>query len=160
MRREQHKREDVQTAGTRYAQQKMGNLWRRAGEIRIYARQAKIDLQSERGAKYYSASLMLRSTASDRPYPRTARRRKSLSIQRARRDSNPQPPDRQPDRAVDSDSVNIGDSDNRNPNASKNATALREGQEVSDDDMLLRVIEAWESLTPARKKMVLALLRK
>ena len=30
---------------------------------------------------------------------------------------------------------------------------------MSDDDMLLQVIEAWALLTPARRRMVMAILR-
>ncbi len=79
-------------------------------------------------------------------------------LQRARRDSNPQPPDRQPSRGVNSSSVNTGDSESAKSKASKNASAPRGRQQMSDDDMLLRVIEAWATLTPARKKMILKLI--
>ena len=80
--------------------------------------------------------------------------------QRARWDSNPQPPDRQPSGDVNSDSVNTGDSEKTKSKASKKAPAPREGQETSDDDMLLQVIETWASLSPARKKMILKLVKK
>ena len=64
---------------------------------------------------------------------------------------------RQPRRGIKNSSVNTGDPEKAKSKASKNASAPREGQEMSDDDMLLRVIEAWASLTAARKKMILKL---
>jgi hypothetical protein len=40
-----------------------------------------------------------------------------------------------------------------------NATTASGRQEMTADDTLLQVIEAWASLTPARRQMILAILR-
>jgi hypothetical protein len=42
--------------------------------------------------------------------------------------------------------------------ASKKASAPCEGQQLSDDDVLLEIIEGWASLPAARKKMILAIV--
>jgi hypothetical protein len=78
--------------------------------------------------------------------------------QRARRDSNPQLPDRQSLGVVGSDSVKPSDSEQPISNASKNATKTDERKEMTSDDMLLQLIEAWATLPVARKKMIVMLL--
>jgi hypothetical protein len=46
------------------------------------------------------------------------------------------------------------DSSTPNSNATINATTTHERQELTDDDMLLAVIEAWPGLSTARKRMI------
>jgi hypothetical protein len=52
-----------------------------------------------------------------------------------------------------------GDSASRDFNATKNATTARERQEMTDDDMLLALIEGWPDLTTARRRMIVAIVR-
>jgi hypothetical protein len=78
--------------------------------------------------------------------------------QRARRDSNPQLPDRQSQRGARNRRVNIADSETTPEKATKNATTAESGEEMTSDDMLLQVIEAWASLTPARRRMIAAIV--
>src|SRR5205085_3238361 len=79
-------------------------------------------------------------------------------LKRARRGSNPQPPDRQPRRARKQTLKNKANAECRATKATTNATTAREGQSLTDDDMLLLVIEAWASLTPARRRMILTIV--
>ena len=67
------------------------------------------------------------------------------------------PTDRQSESDINSASVNTGDSASAISKASEITSAPRDGQQMSDDDMLLHVIEMWATLTPVRRRMIVTL---
>lgn len=75
--------------------------------------------------------------------------------QRARRDSNPQLPDRQSAgvRQNSREKQPISEHGDSNP------TTATERQGMTDDDMLLSLIEAWPDLTTARRRMIVAIVK-